>query len=320
MFEFTVYQGELLSGSSRRPTNIEVNETGIGIGAFKRTMHSWTDISEITIDGPETSQSRVTATRLVALGVFALAAKKTTSETLVIVTLRSDQVITIMFNKKTEPEVRAIFAPHLRKVAAPYEKKVNENPKPPQKESFQNTKSRAEQLNEIRELLDRGLINENEFRDLKSEILKENYLETNPLLSEKPVNEIQRSVALPPRPAICDGDIDEHGVEHIVRQSIGRVAISVTNSNSAVIESLTELMMSAERTPPDRKTERKWRTNHRNSFIENLGKELIFSIGMPDVERVVAKFEEFGCEVRIALSGTKRLSKGEYKLVEIPNN
>lgn len=36
----------------------------------------WPEIEEVTVDGPDTVQSRVTVTRLIGLGPFALAAKK----------------------------------------------------------------------------------------------------------------------------------------------------------------------------------------------------------------------------------------------------
>ena len=341
MFEFTVHQGEMLSGSSRRPTNIEVNETGIGIGAFKRTMHPWSEISEVAIDGPETSQSRVTATRLVTLGVLALAAKKTTSETLVIVTLRSGEVITMMFNKKTEPEVKAIFAPHLRKISANQDKPVTASPKPLQNKPIQPSKTRIEQLRELRDLLERGLIDENEFRDLKSELFQSNNDEAQPFLSEEQDTKNQSSAALPPRPLICDGDIDEQGVEYVVRQSSSSILIAVI-PNPSELKSLVELVLRSEFARMwhrEHKLPSEWLTkNNRKQAKIHLksGKKYHISLNVPDAEKVITEFEDLGCDVRVCqwtkelsgrafsfsdmYAGLKELSKGTYKLVEIPDN
>lgn len=341
MFEFTIHQGEMLSGSSRRPTNIEVNETGIGIGAFKRTMHPWSEISDVAIDGPETSQSRVTATRLVTLGVFALAAKKTTSETLVIVTLKTGEVITMMFNKKTEPEVKAIFAPHLRKISANQDKPVTTNPKTLQNKPVPTSKTRIEQLRELRDLLERGLIDENEFRDLKSEMFQSNNEEAQPFLSEEQDSENQSSAALPPRPLICDGDIDEQGVEYVVRHSSGGVILAVI-PNPSEWKSLVEIDLR-------RQSAEYWRHEHRlrsENFTKILknqfknewksGRKCHRGVSISDAEKVITEFEELGCVVSVCnwkkeLSGRahsyseefsecKNLSKGAYKLVEIPDN
>jgi ribosomal protein L7/L12 len=166
-----IHAGELLNGSSKKPTNIEVSVVGVGIGTFKRTMHPWSTISDVTIDGPSSNTSRVTATRLVTLGVFALAAKKSTSETLAIITLTSGQVITVMFTKKSEPEVRAIFAPHLGRIAKRAEPAPSTIFNPVQTPNPILAKSKTEQLTDLGELLEKGLISESEFLDLKSEIL-----------------------------------------------------------------------------------------------------------------------------------------------------
>jgi hypothetical protein len=315
MFEKSVYQGETVRGGSRMPTNIEVNETGIGIGVLKKTMHPWSSISEITIDGPESRQSRVTATRLATVGVFAFAAKKNTSETLVIITLKSEEVITVVFNKKAEPEVRAIFAPHLRKITNINQSSSQTNQVASVSVTPQTPKSKAEQIKEIGELYDRGLIDLNEFQDLKLEILQASSSDAEQIIEEKQDSYQQKSISVPRQKRIRDGELDDDGVEYIVRRPSDKVAIFVVNFDVLNIDELTELMMSLERTPPDRKTERKWRSGFQNSFAENIGRPINFVIEMHCAERVIAEFEEFGCEVRVR--GTKDLFKSEYKLLEL---
>ena len=176
-----VHAGQLLNGASRRTTNIEVSSVGVGIGPFKRTMYPWSSISDVTIDGPSSKTSRVTATRLVTLGVFALAAKKSTSETLVILTLTSGQMITVMFTKKSEPEVRAIFTPHLGRISKLAEPAATVNLSPISSES------RIKQLKDLSELLEKGLINNQEFLDLKSEILNDSAMPNEPAVIDSVV-------------------------------------------------------------------------------------------------------------------------------------
>lgn len=176
-----VHAGQLLIGASRRTTNIEVSSVGVAIGPFKRTMYPWSSISDITIDGPSSKTSRITATRLVTLGVFALAAKKSTAETLVIITLTSGEIITVMFTKKSEPEVRAIFTPHLGRISKLDEpvETITSNPI--------SSESRIKQLKDLSELLEKGLINNQEFLDLKSDVLNDSTMPNEPAVIDSEV-------------------------------------------------------------------------------------------------------------------------------------
>ena len=201
---FGVYFADLLDGSSRRPTNIEVSIRGFGIGlGFKKlTTHPWSAISDITIDGPSSNTSRVTATRLMTLGVVALAAKKSTSETLVIITLTSGQVTTVMFTGKSEPEVRAIFAPHLGRISKLAEAVATMNP------SSIATESKTEQLKDLSELLEKGMINNQEFLVLKSEIINNSAvpIEQTQIDSAVPIEQTQIDSAVPTEPhSLIDG-------------------------------------------------------------------------------------------------------------------
>ena len=108
-----IHSGFLVNGSSKKAVNIEISPAGIVIGVIKKMGIPWSSLSDVAIYGPSSNTSRITATRLVTLGVFALAARKSTSETLVIFTLQSGETITVIFSKKTELQVRAIFAPHI---------------------------------------------------------------------------------------------------------------------------------------------------------------------------------------------------------------
>ena len=105
---FTIHAGEIVNGSSRRPTNIEVNETGIAVGAFKRVMNPWSEVMAVEIFGPDSQTSRVTATRLAALGILAFAFKKSTTETLVVLSLKSGETKNLQsYWTKTECATKA---------------------------------------------------------------------------------------------------------------------------------------------------------------------------------------------------------------------
>jgi len=230
---FAVHAGELLNGSSKKPTNIEVSVVGIGVGAFKRTMHPWSTISDVAIDGPSSHTSRVTATRLVTLGVFALAAKKSTSETLVILTLTSGQVITVMFTKKSEPEVRAIFAPHLGRIAKQTTPVVTTNLNPVQVQVPISTKSKTEQLMDLGELLEKGLISESEFLDLKTEILNVSAAQ----IEQTPVADISTTSRYVSIRITQKGPLVIQAIK-IIRENIGfglREAKDVTDSIPCVV-------------------------------------------------------------------------------------
>ena len=108
-----IHSGFLVNGSSKKSVNIEISPAGIVIGVIKKMGIPWSSLSDVAIYGPSSNTSRITATRLMALGVFALAARKSTSETLVIFTLQSGESVTVIFSKKTELQVRAIFAPYI---------------------------------------------------------------------------------------------------------------------------------------------------------------------------------------------------------------
>lgn len=322
MFELTIHQGELVNGSARRPTNIEVNEIGIGIGVFKRTMHAWSEISEVVIDGPQSRQSRVTATRLVALGVFALAARKNTTETLVTICLKSDQVITVIFNKKSEIEVKAIFARYSGRLSSPEtDQNVSKEAVLPF-DALKTSKSRTEQLNDLMVLLDRGLIEEHEFLDLKSEIIQASSSTKETIRPETSESNVLNQNLLPLRPEFVDGDIDEDGIECIVRRPSDDVLISIINNDRNKFDSLADLMMGLCGVPQDRRLQKKLTQGYRKNFYDAVGGPAMFIFPMYLARKVIEAFEEMECEVRVASSHApyEHLPRGSYRFIEVTEN
>lgn len=77
-----VTHSKYLGGWSGHPDTkagsvIAIDQLGVGMRALKPVFTiPWDQIAEMEVYGPETASKRVTAMRVVALGVFALAAKK----------------------------------------------------------------------------------------------------------------------------------------------------------------------------------------------------------------------------------------------------
>jgi hypothetical protein len=325
MLSHMIFQGEHLIGGSRTPTNIEVSGSGFGIGVFKRAMYPWDSISDISIQGPGSKESRVTATRLLALGVFAIAAKKNTSETLVIVTLGSGQVLTVMFSKKTDPEVRAIFAPHMSKISN-LQQTLKESRQPSvvsyTVESTDKApnlpKTRTEQLKDLISLLERGLIDENEFRDLKTNF--QEIPQSSDLLGANNLADAK------------DGDEDEDGRVYVVRGEMPSVRIDIVKCDTSKFDMYSKIVdkYTLDKFPsPDSETtkaEKKYRQKRLDEYrqwvhdrfykIDGLERSLWFDISI--LNDVIADFEELGFEVEVWSETLNRgLPKNTYHLVSI---
>lgn len=91
--------------------------TGILTGMRNENLFetSWSDVTEIDVDGADALQSRVTVTRLFLVGLFAFALKKRTGEVYAYIQTRSGFHL-IRVPNKTAPELRAFFAPYRSKI------------------------------------------------------------------------------------------------------------------------------------------------------------------------------------------------------------
>jgi hypothetical protein len=112
------YKTTLIDGNSEKPVVLFVGSKGLGLlgpgGGFTGKMVfqlEWSEIDEIDVDGADALQQRVTATRLLAVGIFAFAFKKKSGEVYAYITTGSDNYL-IRFAKLSAPEGRAIFAPY----------------------------------------------------------------------------------------------------------------------------------------------------------------------------------------------------------------
>lgn len=107
-----------MGGYSRHPkkhgdtNNLAIGPGGVAYRGFKEIFSiPWSEIAGLTVEGPEQAAKRITATRLVTLGVFALAAKKVSKSAVLIVDLHSGEQVVFHTEKLTAAELKGKLAP-----------------------------------------------------------------------------------------------------------------------------------------------------------------------------------------------------------------
>jgi hypothetical protein len=156
---------EMVSGSSSTEVNLFVHPGGIDVIKSRKTIGSypWNEISELEVDGPDTVQKRVTASRLILTGPLAFAFKKKTGEAFLFLSFQDGREAQVYrFPKKSEPELKAIFAPFKSKVSPSISSQAN---------ASGNQVDMTAQLEKLADLFGKGLINEEEFKASKAKIL-----------------------------------------------------------------------------------------------------------------------------------------------------
>jgi hypothetical protein len=117
-----VTHSKYLGGWSSHPDTkagsvIAIDQSGVGMRALKPTFTiPWDQIVEMAVEGPETAAKRVTATRVLALGVFALAAKKKSKMAVLSVTLLSGEEALFQTEQVTSLELQGKLASILSQV------------------------------------------------------------------------------------------------------------------------------------------------------------------------------------------------------------
>ena len=154
-----IYTIAIVKGKKKTTTNIQLDEEGFTLGTFRtKETHRWDSLKELELDGPDNVNSRITATRLLTLGVFALAAKKKTGESYAFITLADGSPVVIEFPKTSHVQLKAIFAPYMSKIST---QAIEEKP----------AQSSAEQLKEFASLLEQELISQEDYDAAKKQIL-----------------------------------------------------------------------------------------------------------------------------------------------------
>ncbi len=158
-----IHTAEQVVGEKSIPLAISISENGIATkqGWKGEVIYSWSEISELEVEGPDSIQKRITASRLILTGVFAFAFKKKTGEAFLFISFKDERTPVIFkFPKKSEPELKAIFAPYRSKIAGT----VSSGSPISEIDS-------VAQLTKLGELFEKGLIDEAEFKASKAKIL-----------------------------------------------------------------------------------------------------------------------------------------------------
>jgi len=159
----SVLKAEKIRGDSEDSIVITLTDSGFEIaeGWGSKIFYSWNDVSELSVEGPDTIQKRITASRLLLTGVFAFALKKKTGEAFVFIDFKnSGDALVLRFPKKSEPEIKAFFAPFKSKITnLPLNTSSNSGP------------DTIEQLEKLSALFEKKLIDEAEFKASKAKIL-----------------------------------------------------------------------------------------------------------------------------------------------------
>ena len=158
-----VLKAEKIRGDSEDSVVIALTSSGFEIaeGWGSKIFYPWAEVAELEVEGPDTIQKRITASRLLMTGVFAFAFKKKTGEAFVFIDFKdSKDAIVLRFPKKSEPEIKAFFAPFKSKIST----------MPSRNPDSTNVDS-VEQLIKLSDLFEKKLIDEAEFKASKSKIL-----------------------------------------------------------------------------------------------------------------------------------------------------
>jgi len=154
-----IYTVAIVKGKKKTTTNIQFDSDGFTLGTFRtKESHRWDSLKGLELDGPDNVNSRITATRLLTLGVFALAAKKKTGESYAFITLEDGSPVVIEFPKTSHVQLKAIFAPYVGKIST---EALDDKP----------VQSSIEQLKEFASLLEQGLITQEDYDAAKKQIL-----------------------------------------------------------------------------------------------------------------------------------------------------
>jgi hypothetical protein len=179
--KFSMSETDYLGGWSGHPKShkkdiLEFGQPGIAYKAFRTLfLIPWEQVADIEVEGADQAASRVTATRLVGMGVFALAAKKKSKSAVVIVRLKSGEEACFHTEKFLAPEVRAKLSPvisQLHKAAAQTQTRPAAQPVQPESQPTPSPEPEgqpnaglfvADELIKLAQLRDVGVITEEQF-------------------------------------------------------------------------------------------------------------------------------------------------------------
>lgn len=174
-----------MGGYSAHPTkhgdthNLAVGANGLAYRGFTEIFRiPWSEVADLTVEGPDQAAKRITATRLVTLGVFALAAKKKSKSAVLIVDLQSGEQAVFHTEKLTAPELKGKLAPITSqiRVAAKRKAELAAATAPPapvasNPNSAPDGFSVADELMKLKQLVDQGVLTDEQFAAQREKLL-----------------------------------------------------------------------------------------------------------------------------------------------------
>jgi hypothetical protein len=177
---WSVSETEYMGGYSASPKALtgkfhqnilKIDRKGVSLNSIKNIFTiPWSEVVDIEVDDPGRSK-HVTAGRAVLLGPLALAARKTTQNTLILVQLRNGDEVVFHTAKATGAEVRTKLAPvmsQLRKASA-----TTPTPSAPPSSAAPASQAPnvADQLTSLAALHQAGTLTDEEFAAAKAKLL-----------------------------------------------------------------------------------------------------------------------------------------------------
>jgi hypothetical protein len=140
-----------------------VDDAGVHVRQFsEKFVVPWTDVTAAVIEGPDQAAKRVTATRLLTIGVFAFAAKKKTSEAYLQLDT-AELSVAFVVPKVSAGELRGQLAQWIHRIPEPKSVEAPPTPTPPS--------SVATELAQLAQLRDQGVLTDAEFDAQKAKLL-----------------------------------------------------------------------------------------------------------------------------------------------------
>jgi hypothetical protein len=115
MKDVTFRKVDYLGGSTAHKPyesgNLHVEKKGLRAFHLRSWTIPWSEIASIDVAGPDTAESRVTATRVLLIGIFALAAQKKSKLAVVTVRTNAGEEVRFVIHSATSVEVENALWP-----------------------------------------------------------------------------------------------------------------------------------------------------------------------------------------------------------------
>jgi hypothetical protein len=176
---FPINEARYLGGWSEHPepskgSLIRLDKDGIAFLRIRGPVFviPWRDITALEVEGPEQTERRVAAGRLLAFGVLGLAAQKTSRSSVLVVTTTSQGQALFSTTRWNAAELRAKLVPITSRLGSA---ETNSSPVPVSRmaaaDEPADVADPVEQIRRLGELQEQGLLTAEEFTAKKAELL-----------------------------------------------------------------------------------------------------------------------------------------------------